>query len=580
MGGGGRSPQRRSRFRLRRRRRARSTVVLTADTADIRVPKQFAPSVEACPIHYAFERERPGSRIEIIIKDKSGTELKRRDLTIGDLMHGPTNRSGKWDWDGKDSSGNYVTPLQSPLAVQIRHQSGMSVTRFVNITIGRIRLWIDAYATGNRLGMNDPDHKAAVVATVYLKNIAGQNVRTCVPMDVSFSFEDPDPPNTEKNHSFRYQSAPARHLGKGGDNTAVYWEADGHWTTTSSDGFKTTCKVSVNTGPGTALGKAKVYFKPSAVGGDNFKIKATVYAADGTTVIRSRTSIKLTVWRSVNFDKIYEMNGETAVSTNGTTAIISPVFDPAFVRYTAGAPQPLSPSPATAAALSVKYIGLWGGMAMPQRSWAVLQRKTAAETPTADEIAKASYEGADPASLMQRAAARAAIIVKAQAWADRIDRQFFDDMHQWVRDSGLPGHSLISIKYYHPKYSYRGGDFQTNEWSLGGASVPAWLRIGAYAKSSGGYYYTNLDPDGLWVNWGGLSHGSGRVSVPKGIPAATTRQVVRHEAGHATKSSFKRDVFGPSLDHSVSMAGIMYRTTSGGTTFTAREKKILRGIVP
>ena len=153
-------------------------------------------------------------------------------------------------------------------------------------------------------------------------------------------------------------------------------------------------------------------------------------------------------------------------------------------------------------------------------------------------------------------------------------------MRKWISDVGLPSNSLVAIQYYHPKFSHAGGDYATSEWKLGGASVPAWLRVGAFQKSGGGHYYTNLDPDGLWVNWGGLSHGSGRVSVAKGNSNATTKQVVRHEAGHATKSFFKRDVFGPSLDHSVSNAGIMYYTTSGGTTFTTREKKILRGIVP
>jgi len=580
MGGGAQSQRQRSRSRVRRRRRPRSTVVLSADTATLRLPAQFAPSIESCPIRYAFERERRGSRIEIIIKDKDGAELKRKNLTIRDLMHGGGNRAGTWNWDGKDSSGNYVTPLQSPLAVQIRHESGVAVTRNINITIGQITLWADAYSSNNRLMMNDPDHKATVFATVYLKKIDGSNTRTRIPIDVSFSFEDPNPVNTAKNQSFKYQTGPDKYLGKQGDNAALHWEADSSWTTTSSDAFKTKCKVSVETSPGTTLSKAKVFFKPSAVGGDSFKLKATVYAADGTTVLRSRTSVTLRAWRSVAFDDIYEMNGETAVSSNGTTAIISPVFNPAFVRYTAGAPKPLSATAATASTLSVKYIGLWGGIATPQRSWVTLQRKTAAETPTADEIAKATYAGADAARLAQRATARTAINAKAQAWATRIDTRFHADMPQWVTDAGLPSHSLVSIKYYHPKYSHRGGDFQTNQWRLGGAGVPAWLRVGAFPRSGGGHYYTNLDPDGLWVNWGGLSHGNGRVSVPKGNSSATTKQVVRHEAGHATKFSFKRDVFGPSLDHSASIAGIMYFTTAGGTTFTRREKKILRGIVP
>ena len=566
--------------RVHRRKQVRGTVVVSGDAAYIQAPSRFAPSIETCSVRYSCERERRGSRIEIIIKDKDGAELKRRDLTLGDLMHGMGDRAGVWQWDGKDEAGNYVTPLQSPLSVQFRHASGVAVTRNVNIEVARIALWTDAYGHSNRLRMNDPDQKTTVFVTVYLKKTDGSNVRTRVPIDVSFSFEDPAPTNTAKNSSFKYQTGPDKYLGKQGDNAAIHWEADSSWTTVSSDAYKTKCKVSVDTNTGANLAKAKVFFKPSGVGGDNFKIKATIFASDGATVIRARRSVALTAWRSVAFNDIYEMNGETAVSTNGTTAIISPVFNPAFVRYTAGAPSPLSATAATATTLSVKYIGLWGGTATPQRTWATLQNKTAAETPTADEITKANYAGTNAAALALRATARTAINTKAQTWATRIDTQFFADMPQWVTDSGIPSNSLVSIKYYHPKYSSRGGDFQTNEWKLGGASVPAWLRIDAFPRSGGGHYYTNKDPDGLWINWGGLSHGSGRVSVPKGNSSATTKQVVRHEAGHATKYSFKRDVFGPSLDHSASIAGIMYFTTAGGTTFTLREKKILRGIMP
>ncbi len=101
-----------------------------------------------------------------------------------------------------------------------------------------------------------------------------------------------------------------------------------------------------------------------------------------------------------------------------------------------------------------------------------------------------------------------------------------------------------------------------------------------FRMASGGHFYTNLDPDREWISWAGLSHGDGIVTVPKGNPVEEVKQVVRHEAGHATSSHFRRQEFGPSLDHSASNAGIMYYNTSGGTTFTEQEKKILRGIIP
>lgn len=555
----------------RRRRRSRVIIATGDQVTRLNVPTRFAPSVEDCPIEYGFIRERPGTQVSLIITDRDGTEVRRNNL-----LHLAGDREDVFRWDGRNPAGQYVSPIKSPYTIEIRHASGMAMSRQVNVEVSTIAIWS---SESPYVFMNDPEHRITLVSTIMIRRTNGTNTVTAIPLELTYSFLDPAPSNTTQAQSFKYQTGPDKWLGKiTAPPSQIYWERHADCTATSDDGFKTKCRVQAITAAGVDRGKAKIYFKPSGVGGNNYTIKASLM--DGDREVIARQSTTLTVWRSVAFNNIYEMNSETAVSTNGTTAIISPVFNPAYVRYTAGSPNPLSATPATAATLSVKYIGLWGGTATPQRSWATMQRKTATETPTADEIAKATYTGTEPAALTQRSTARTAIIRKAQAWTDRIDGRFHTDMRQWVSDSRVPNNSLMSIKYYHPKYSQQGGDFQTNEWKLGGASVPAWLRVSAFPRSGGGYYYNNLDPDGLWVNWGGLSHGNGRVSVPKGNSSATTRQVVRHEAGHATNYSFKRDVFGPSLDHSTSSAGIMYFSTTGGTTFTLREKKILRGIIP
>jgi hypothetical protein len=149
-------------------------------------------------------------------------------------------------------------------------------------------------------------------------------------------------------------------------------------------------------------------------------------------------------------------------------------------------------------------------------------------------------------------------------------------MSQWLVDAGIPANSIVGIKKYHPKYSIT-PDANTSQWDLYGAGTPAWLRVTAFSGN-----YTNVDPDKIWVNgghWGGLSVGNGIFSVPDYVAHVITK-VVAHEAGHASKSFFKRDDFGSSLDHSTSNAGIMYFDTSGGNNFTDREKKILRGVIP
>lgn len=533
----------------------------------VAVPPNFAPSAETCKIDFELTRKtgRVGKKVKLTIKDKDGTTVfttSTPELDGGD--------KGTFSWDGKGSGGKFVGPQQSPFAIKAEMVYDATVEDDSTVKVEVKEIALAVTAPDDKLMMNDPDLKVETIATVKIKKTDGTGVLTQVPVDVTFTFTDPAGDNTTKATSFVYQAPKA--LGKKDDAAAVLFAAHPDSSSSSADGYKTQAKATTIVATGADLGKAKIYFKPSGVGGDDFKLKAAVL--DGVKELAAAESNTLTVWRSVTFDKIYEMNGETHISVNGATAIISPVFVPAFVKYEAGAPIAID------AAKSVKYIGLWTSAAAPQQSWAAVQAKLPAETPTAAEIADAGYVGADAALVAKRVAARAAIIAKAQAWVDRIDTAFSTSMDQWVTDSGIPENALVAIKFYHPKYSNDGADFQTNEWKLGGRATPAWLRVGAYSNGTGGYYYTPLDPDALWINWGGLSHGSGRVTAPKGNSASTVKQVVRHEAGHATSSFFKREDFGPSLDHSASQAGIMYETTDGGTTFTNREKKILRGILP
>lgn len=543
--------------------------VVEADVLRITaIPANFAPSAETCKIDYALTRNsaRLGKKVRITIKDKAGATVYSgggHDLDGSDR--------GSFAWDGKGSGGAFVGPLKSPFSVEAAMADDGNVMDKKDVKVELLELSLTVVAPDNKLMMNDLDAKFEAAAAVKVKKTDGSGALTRIPIEVTFTFTDPPEVNTAFRTSFKH-AEPDRYLGKTGNPDAVHFVAHAASAATSPDAYKLSIKATTIVAAGAEQGKAKVYFKPSGVGGDDYKVKAAVL--DGATELLAKEGDTLTVWRFVAFDAIYEMQGETHVSVNGATGVISPVFDPAFVRYTAGAPIAID------AVKSVKYIGLWAGAATPQQSWATMQAKTAAETPTAAQIADATYAGADAVLVARRDVARAAIVAKAQAWADRIDAAFVTARNLWVSDAAIPANALVAIKHYHPKYSSRGGDAQTAEWNLGGAATPAWLRVGAFSNNAGGHYYTNLDPDGLWVNWGGLSHGQGRVTAPTGSDAATMKQVVRHEGGHATKSFFKRDVFGPSLDHSASQAGIMYYTTAGGTTFTDREKKILRGITP
>jgi hypothetical protein len=299
---------------------------------------------------------------------------------------------------------------------------------------------------------------------------------------------------------------------------------------------------------------ARIKFAPGGVGGDTYKIKATTFAADGTTVLADRESAELTVIRSVAFTP-YEMTGQAHISTHGTDAIMGSYYTPAvFVAYHLGAVTTIP------AANSVRYIGLWDHATSAQKNWATCQAKTAAETPTAAETTDAN--GAAGAA---QTAARTAIETKANAWRDRLIAEYNAGLNNWATDAGVPVNSMVAVEFEHPKYSVDApaADSTTSEWS----AFP-WLRITVEGRS--------IHPDRRWVNGQGVSFGS-RAYVMAGMSAARTEVAVAHEAGHETKNQFKREPFGPG-DHSAA-AGLMDPTGSL-SSFTAREIKILRGIKP
>lgn len=552
--------------------------------ASLTAPARFAPGHENVTFEYEFRRGSglQGAPVSLTVKDKDNVTVFDTGAVLG--LGG--DRSTTREWNGRDTAGQLVTPAKSPYTATLTVGTAITRTRTLEVKVHQIALWNRTNTfVADSIMMNTPGSNLDLAATVIIKDSNNVDRRIKTAIDVHYSFEA-DANNTASASSYEY--SPGQRLGKKDDAAAVYWERDAaHHPdaahTQSDNGYRTTCRVKTLTADGSDQGKAFIKFKPSGVGGDKFRITARILAADSGVVDASDArqevtaqSNWLTVWRQVTFSNIREMSGETHVSRNATRAIISPVYDPAFVDYRAGSATAIS------ATYSVEYIGLWKDTATPQESWATIKAKTAAETPTADEIAQATYTGTDPALTALIPGARTAINNKAQAWATRIDNAFHAARNKWVGDAGIPNNCLVAIRYYHPKYSPGGGAAATSEWNLGGTSTPTWLRVSVFPKPNppGGHYYTNLDPDGEWRDWAGLSHGNGIITVPRGNPDAEVKQVVRHEAGHATKSYFRRQDFGPSLDHSASNAGIMYYNTSGGTTFTLREKKILRGILP
>lgn len=416
-----------------------------------------------------------------------------------------------------------------------------------------LTLWVDA--PDDKLIMNVPDRKVEVKATMSYIKTSDTNDLDSLPTHILFTFTDPSPDNTKKVDSYKYN---AKYLGKKDDASAEFWDAHSECSATKPGGSKIKCKVQMKTLEANKKEIAKVYFKPSGVGGDDFKLKATLFSKDGNTKIKDVESNRLVVWRKISFTA-YEMNGQNHVSTHGTNTKMSAYYtNDTYVDYNLGT---VTPIPANK---SVKYIGLWDHASSAMLDWSTHSAKTPSETPTNQEKTKANGSpGVD------RTAARNAIQIKANAWKDRIHNQFLSGMSNWITDAGAPENTIIAIENIHPKYdaAVPNGVSKTNEWS----TFP-WLQITIVGET--------IHPDERWKEGQGLAYLK-RMFITTGMGNTRTEVAIAHEAGHETNNQFKRRLFGPSSavdpdkDHT-SGSGLMDRSGSR-SSFTAGEKKILRG---
>jgi len=499
------------------------------------VPAQFAPGVDKLTVQYDIAGHTGD---DVVLTISSGANVVfTYSLTAAEKTDGDAR---KLELDGRTDAGKFLAPSTTPYSVKLALADGsLATNKETRVTVDKIELTVDA--PDNKVIVNDPALQVLTKAKVFLKNTAGTGVVTPVEMDVKFTFT-PNGANTAAAASYQYQAAPALTLGKTGDANALYWAAHPDSAATSADSFKSTADAAVDPAAGAKQGIASIFFLPSGVGGNKYKVKAAIAGVEKETD-------EFTVHRRITLIA-YEMVGQSHVTNHGTDALIQPFYTAdTFVTYVRGALN------AIAAQFSIRYIGLWDHGTQAQLDWATHQVKLAAETPTAAETAAANGP-AGPAQV----AARAAIQAKANAWRNRIVTAYNSGLDNWAPDAGVPVNSLVAIEYEHPKYSNASPDSQTNEWT----AFP-WLQITVEGRS--------IHPDSRWVRGQGLSYGQ-RAYITAGMSDARTRVVIAHEAGHETKNQFKRDRFGAG-DHTAG-AGLM---DPGGTlnAFTAGEKKILRG---
>ncbi|MBU0983967.1 MAG: hypothetical protein KKA42_08860 [candidate division Zixibacteria bacterium] len=526
------------------------------------MPAQFAPSAENCEVAYFWKKQvkKPGDIPRAVVTDKDGTEILDVPM-LGQL--GSLDGKDTWKWNGKDKDGAWVSPLKSPFTVTIKSPTYQKIktSKKVNVTIRGVALEIDA--PDSRLIMNTPppDGTIAVAGVVLLKKADGSGVATRIPLDVAFEVLAAPRGNASKTDSFKYQAS--KYLGSRGDADHIHWElpADSHGD--SDDSLKKKCLVRTRVEDTPDRGKAKVFFKPSGVGGDQHEIQATVFSADGKSKLATEKSGKLTVWRKIDFDKIYTMRGETFIDNATKHSEIAPAYETkGYVLYTRGTVTTLN------ANLTVKYIGLYKSSGTHQWDWPTdyspqkLEDSAYDLRPTAAELA--DYAGADAA---KKAAAKTKIEAKAQKWFSAVVSAYLVSVTNWFAAAGINEmeNSLLGVQYYHPKLSGQ-GDGATNFW-------PANISINL-ANPGSGLNKPGHPDRATWRIVAGFSRNNLAV-VFKNYPDDDDLQnTCRHEIGHATKSAFKRASFGTG-DHSGS--GLMRYDGGGVNVFSNADIKKLRG---
>ena len=430
------------------------------------------------------------------------------------------------------------------------------------IKVLKIEVVVDT-TNGKQVIMNDPNSKFLVTATMsYREDSTNVEDLDKLPK-IRFTYSDPRNNNAKYSKSFKYDST--NRLGKHDNTSAVFWEKHPETSATSGDGFNIMVKAEAT--PQAGLGDikkavAKIWFKPSGVGGDNYTINAGVYKPDGTTKICEASSSELEVWRKIEFKNIYSMNSESYIDAATKDTEINPAFKPkAFVEYTQGTVNRLKTS------LDVKYLGLYkkggGSLTWPKDfSPTKLEKVINQLEPTATELS--DYKGSNA---VKKAAAKTKIETKAQLWFNAIIAEYRKSINAWFTDAGISDtdNTLLAVKYYHPKLSGE-SDGATSFW-------PSGIEINVANPGSG--ITTKKHPDDqTWRKVQGFNRGKIVVIFKNYGTAARLKIICRHEIGHATKSEFKRDLFGKG-DHSSSMLMTPYGSAS---TFSKADIKVLRGI--
>lgn len=513
---------------------------------------RFAPSVERCNFKYTIT---PGEtttaqvgKFEVFKNSDLNNPIYKDEtiqLTANRLDYSQGSAVG---WDGVmnqgTNSGKYIQPKDGPftlrltVASQSDYSDAVKAEKTLKVEISSMEITPSDDFKAFKPNTSATEIDSPVELTIKVKKKDGSGVVTAIPFKVKWSFEDPDDSagdtTIDPNRGSGDDNAQVRQGGKradsGGTNPApagTMWKTVAGFTATVSTDSQT-AEAEVST-TGTTQGMSKMTFSTSVISGDNYFLIAKYQKDDGTT-FQEKKSGKWSVWKRLDFQNVYKMNGGAAVDNIMTRGNINPAFNgDGYTDYDLGTVQQL-----TAGAQSPEYV-------------ATLINPTAAQLPA-------------PGDTPQQIAA------KAQAWFNT-NRNHINTSHlNFIQTINAPAYSIIGARYYHPKYDGRTGD--TNFYPPGtlidttGSGTPS------------------VDPDGEWGNVQGAEIVERSFIFLNITSTIRARIVGRHEVGHASDHV----EFGPG-DHASS--GLMHPTADqsntnpfGVETFSADSILKLRGVRP
>jgi hypothetical protein len=582
--------------------------------ADVKIDlmdDRFAPSVERLDIIYTIKPPgvtAPFARLEIFKKNDK-TPIFRDDSIAKTGTSIPYTQDGQRGWDGKANqgpdSGKYIGPEGSPYKVVIsiadnpaftnskKDDDSFRIERVIETSMpappplpghnpqpGRDDREYDIVKPW-RPGVTVNELSTEITLKVRYRNKSGDLVGTVIPFKVAWSFTDPDDTSDDNsvidtNGNSENDNATVAEGGKRGGTSAMWKVVAGFTASIDSSGQTASSDVSTI---GLDLGTTKIAFLSSAIGGDNYKIKAQVNA-DGRPVKEIEFK-KWSVRKRLDFNEGYQMAGGVDLDDYIAVNRVRGAYEgEGYTDYTLGPIRPFptpSPGPSPSASPSDYLVSLLPPIPLSDPTG--VQDDPAAELPTNQQ--RADYLG--PAGAAQTAA-RNAITDKAQRWFDRNRLEIARVEQATINAVNPTGSVIIGCKKYHPKYDGVEGDGRPS------GSTPYYPDgIVIHARNDNGTFITgsNIDPN---KDWSRPNEATEALEFPRtinGVPArvififevqlpptspvtAARKPIVgRHEIGHASDHV----LFGPpnvtddrERDHWTS--GLMERAS--GQTLPAR----------